>query len=34
MPPLQKQFRQIDIHLFDQLLKGLISFGMRMLDAG
>lgn len=31
---LQDQFGQIDIYLFDQLLKGRISPGMRILDAG
>ena len=34
MPTLQEQFGQIDIYLFDQLLKGRISAGMRILDAG
>jgi SAM-dependent methyltransferase len=34
MPNLQEQFGQIDIYLFDQLLKGRISPGMRILDAG
>jgi len=34
MPPLQEQFGQIDIYLFDQLLKGRIAPGMRVLDAG
>jgi 2-polyprenyl-3-methyl-5-hydroxy-6-metoxy-1,4-benzoquinol methylase len=34
MPTLQDQFGQIDIYLFDQLLKGRISPGMRILDAG
>lgn len=34
MSPLQDQFGQIDIYLFDQLLKGRISPGMRILDAG
>jgi tellurite methyltransferase len=34
MPTLQEQFGQIDIYLFDQLLKGRISPGMRTLDAG
>jgi tellurite methyltransferase len=34
MPTLQEQFGQIDIYLFDQLLKGRISQGMRILDAG
>jgi tellurite methyltransferase len=32
--PLQERFGQIDIYLFDQLLKGRISPGMRILDAG
>lgn len=30
----QEQFGQIDIYLFDQLLKGRIAPGMRILDAG
>ena len=34
MPTLQEQFGQIDIYLFDQLLKGRISRGMRIVDAG
>ena len=34
MPTLQEQFGQIDIYLFDQLLKGRISPGMRVVDAG
>jgi SAM-dependent methyltransferase len=33
-PTLQEQFGQIDIYLFDQILKGHISPGMRILDAG
>jgi tellurite methyltransferase len=33
-PTLQEQFGQIDIYLFDQLLKARISPGMRILDAG
>ncbi|MDZ7639789.1 MAG: class I SAM-dependent methyltransferase [Bryobacterales bacterium] len=33
-PTLQEQFGQIDIYLFDQLLKGRITPGMRILDAG
>ncbi len=33
-PTLQEQFGQIDIYLFDQLLKGRISPGMRILDSG
>jgi len=31
---IQEQFGQIDIYLFDQLLKGRITPGMRILDAG
>lgn len=31
---LQQQFGDIDIYLFDQLLKGRIAPGMRVLDAG
>ncbi|MGH9481286.1 MAG: class I SAM-dependent methyltransferase [Terriglobales bacterium] len=31
---IQEQFGQIDIYLFDQILKGRISPGMRILDAG
>jgi SAM-dependent methyltransferase len=31
---LQEQFGQIDIYLFDQLLKGRIRPGMKILDAG
>lgn len=31
---LQEQFGQIDIYLFDQLLRGRIVPGMRVLDAG
>ena len=34
MPTLQEQFGQIDIYLFDQLLKGRITPGMRILDTG
>jgi tellurite methyltransferase len=35
-PPLSlaEQFGQIDIYLFDQLLRGRIQPGMRILDAG
>jgi tellurite methyltransferase len=33
-PTLQEQFGQIDIYVFDQLLKGRIAPGMRVLDAG
>jgi 2-polyprenyl-3-methyl-5-hydroxy-6-metoxy-1,4-benzoquinol methylase len=31
---LEKQFGEIDIYVFDQLLKGRIAPGMRVLDAG
>lgn len=31
---LQEQFDQIDIYLFDQLLRGRIQPGMRILDTG
>lgn len=31
---LQQQFGQIDIYLFDQLLRGRITPGIRVLDAG
>jgi tellurite methyltransferase len=34
MPTLQEQFGPIDIYFFDQLLKGRILPGMRILDAG
>src|SRR5271154_4502578 len=34
MSNLQEQFGQIDIYLFDQLLRGNIAPGMRVLDAG
>ncbi len=34
MPTLQEQFGQIDIYLFDQLLRGRIAPGMRVLEAG
>jgi len=33
-PTLREQFGQIDIYLFDQLLKGRISPGMRIIDTG
>ncbi len=33
-PSLQEQFGQIDIYLFDQLLKDRIRPGMKILDAG
>jgi SAM-dependent methyltransferase len=31
---LQEQFGQIDIYLFDQMLRGNLAPGMRVLDAG
>src|SRR6266702_100582 len=31
---LQEQFGQIDIYLFDQILRGNIAPGMRVVDAG
>jgi SAM-dependent methyltransferase len=34
MSNLREQFGQIDIYLFDQLLKGRIARGMTILDAG
>jgi tellurite methyltransferase len=34
MPTLQEQFGQIDIYLFDQILRGRIVPTMRILDAG
>ncbi len=34
MPGLQTQFGAIDIYLFDQLLRGRIAPGMRIVDAG
>lgn len=34
MPTLQEQFGAIDIYLFDQILRGRIVPGMRILDAG
>src|ERR1041384_2039653 len=34
MPDLREQFGDIDIYLFDQLLRGRIAPGMRVLDAG
>lgn len=34
MPTLQEQFGAIDIYLFDQLLRGRIVPGMRVLEAG
>lgn len=34
MPTLSEQFGQIDIYLFDQLLRGRIAPGMRVIEAG
>jgi SAM-dependent methyltransferase len=34
MPTLQEYFGNIDIYLFDQILRGRIVPGMRILDAG
>lgn len=34
MDDLQHQFGQIDIYLFDQILRGRIAPGMRIFDAG
>jgi 2-polyprenyl-3-methyl-5-hydroxy-6-metoxy-1,4-benzoquinol methylase len=34
MPTLQEQFGGIDIYLFDQILRGNISSGMKIFDAG
>jgi len=34
MSPLQSVFGSIDIYLFDQLLRGRIAPGLRILDAG
>jgi len=34
LPTLQEQFGQIDIYLFDQILRGHITPQMRVLDAG
>ncbi len=34
MPTLADQFGQIDIYLFDQLLRGRIAPGVRIFDAG
>ncbi len=34
MYTVQEQFGQIDIYLFDQILKGRITPGMKILDAG
>ena len=34
MAQLQEQFGQIDIYLFDQLLRGQVRSGMKVLDAG
>lgn len=34
VPSLREQFGQIDIYVFDQLLRGNMQPGMRVLDAG
>ena len=34
MTTLQEQFGDIDIYVFDQLLRGRITRGMRVFDAG
>lgn len=34
MPSLREQFGEIDIYLFDQLLRGRIAPGMKVFDAG
>lgn len=34
MPNLQEQFGNIDIYLFDQLLRGRVALGSRILDVG
>src|SRR5215470_12525385 len=34
MNNLESQFGQIDIYLFDQILRGRISPGMRVFDSG
>src|SRR5579864_8875824 len=34
MTDLQEQFGDIDIYLFDQILRGRIAPGMRVFDAG
>jgi SAM-dependent methyltransferase len=34
MPSIQDQFGPIDIYLFDQILRGRITPGMRIFDAG
>ena len=31
---IQEQFGQIDIYVFDQILRGNIAPGMRVVDAG
>ena len=31
---VQEQFGQIDIYVFDQILRGNIAAGMKVLDAG
>ena len=34
MTELQEQFGEIDIYLFDQLLRGRVALGLRILDTG
>jgi tellurite methyltransferase len=34
LPPIRDQFGDIDIYLFDQLLRGRITPGMKVFDAG
>jgi 2-polyprenyl-3-methyl-5-hydroxy-6-metoxy-1,4-benzoquinol methylase len=34
MTEIREQFGDIDIYLFDQLLRGRIAPGMRVLDVG
>ena len=34
MLSIQEQFGQIDIYVFDQILRGNIAPGMKVLDAG
>jgi hypothetical protein len=34
MPTLQEQFGGLDIYLFDQLVRGNVSKGMTIFDAG
>jgi tellurite methyltransferase len=34
LPSLREQFGEIDIYLFDQLLRGRVAAGMKIFDAG